>query len=71
MIEIDLLPVVGDMALGALAGVVIGWPGMAGSAIRKTGVIEGDLLPVAGVVALGALARVMIGRPGVAGLAIG
>jgi hypothetical protein len=71
VVEGYLAPVAGIMALGTLAGVVIGRPGMAGSTIRKTSVIEDNLLPVAGIMALGALAREMIGRPGVAGLAIG
>ena len=44
-------PVIRIVALGTLAGVVVGWPRMAAKAVVKAGMIKARLSPVEGIVA--------------------
>ena len=56
-----LLPVIGIVALRALAAEVIGWPGVAGLAVVQTVMAERHLSPVIGIVTLGALTGEVVG----------
>ena len=63
-------PVIGGMAVGALATVMVGL-GVAACAISKTDMIHRDIVPTSGGMAVSTAAHIVIGRWHVAGQAVG
>ncbi len=62
MVDIDVVPIGGVMAGGALPRPVIGWRTVAGLTVIEVRMIDIDLAPVIRVMAGGALTGPMFGR---------